>query len=640
MYSVTGSGKRPIYWLFDSGKQNGFKALIYLQRYTSDTIGNLRVDYLHRIQRIYESEIDRMQDMIDHSANAREAAAASKRKDKLVKQLKECREYDEKIGHLALSQIELDLDDDVKVNYRKLQTAYDGEFYEVLADSKNIMAKKINSFMNFAGGSNMAEDMLFLGESKNVEYKVTVPEESEKYMKTVVAFANGRGGRIVFGIDDKTLDIVGMDVDNIYKTMDAITNAISDSCEPAIRPDVAMQTFKDKTVIVVEILPGAERPYYIKSQGMVNGTYVRVSGTTRHVEDYMLKELILEGKNRHFDSEICQNMSITDNEIEALCKSMKETAIRNTWQDSEKAKIKDITKNVLISWDILKEKEGNVYSTNAFALLTGRMFQQPVIQCGVFKGTTRAHFVDRREFEGSIQEQMEAAYQYVLEKINMGMTIKGMYRQDVYELPTDSIRELIANAVAHRSYLEPGNIQVVLFDDRLEVTSPGMLLNNVTIAKMMEGYSKPRNPAIARAFAYMKIIEKWGTGIPRLFEECEEYGLPKPELIDFDGDFRVNMYRRVEGEFGVNGATTQTTQTTQTPQSNGTILSDDDKRILELVHNHPSMSQKEYANELGWSVDRVKYYLRKMKTQELIKRVGSSHNGYWEVLSEMNKWQN
>ena len=347
-------------------------------------------------------------------------------------------------------------------------------------------------------------------------------------MKTVVAFANGRGGKIVFGIDDKTLDIVGMDVDNIYKTMDAIANAISDTCEPAIRPEVALQTVKDKTVIVVEILPGAQRPYYIKSLGMVDGTYVRVAGTTRHVEGYMLKELILEGQNRYFDSEICQNITVSDSEIEELCRSMKETAMRNTWRDSEKSKIKDVTKNVLISW-------------------------------GVFKGTNRAHFVDRREFEGSIQAQMEAAYQYVLEKINMGMTITGMYRQDVYELPTDSIRELIANAVAHRSYLDPGNIQVALFDDRLEVTSPGMLLNNVTISKMIEGYSKPRNPAIARAFAYMKIIEKWGTGIPRLFEACEEYGLPKPELIDFDGDFRVNMYRKVESETGVNGATTQAT---------------------------------------------------------------------------------
>lgn len=134
--------KRPIYWLFDSGKQNGFKALVYLHRYNADTIGNLRVDYLHRMQRVYESEINRMQDMIDNSTNAREVAVSTKRKDKLQKQLKECREYDEKIGHLALSRIELDLDDGVKVNYRKVQTARDGKFYEVLADSKNIMGKQ------------------------------------------------------------------------------------------------------------------------------------------------------------------------------------------------------------------------------------------------------------------------------------------------------------------------------------------------------------------------------------------------------------------------------------------------------------------------------------------------------------------
>lgn len=141
-YSVTGSGKRPIYWLFDSGKQNGFKALIYLHRYNADTIGNVRVDYLYRMQRVYESEIGRMQDTIDNSKNSREVSLATKRKEKLQKQLKECREYDEKIGHLALARIELDLDDGVKVNYRKVQTAADGKFYEILADSKNIMVKE------------------------------------------------------------------------------------------------------------------------------------------------------------------------------------------------------------------------------------------------------------------------------------------------------------------------------------------------------------------------------------------------------------------------------------------------------------------------------------------------------------------
>ena len=125
--------KRPIYWLFDSGKENGFKALIYLHRYDPDTIGKLRIDYLHRMQRIYESEIARMQDMIENSKDAREVAAATKRKEKLVKQLKETKAYDEKIAHLALARIELDLDDGVVVNYEKVQTGTDGKKLEVLA---------------------------------------------------------------------------------------------------------------------------------------------------------------------------------------------------------------------------------------------------------------------------------------------------------------------------------------------------------------------------------------------------------------------------------------------------------------------------------------------------------------------------
>ncbi len=243
------------------------------------------------------------------------------------------------------------------------------------------------------------------------------------------------------------------------------------------------------------------------------------------------------------------------------------------------------------------------------------------------------------------------------------MQIKGIYRQDIYELPVDSVRELIANAVAHRSYLEPGNIQVAIFDDRLEVTSPGMLLNAVSIEKMREGYSKLRNPAIASAFAYMKIIEKWGTGIPRILRECIEYGLPEPQLIDFDGDFRVNMYRKqekassaettqtMENPTQSSAETTQTmenptqssaetTQTienptqslTETTQTIDFQFTEKDKEVLKVIQQNPELTQREMALELGWSVDRVKYYLNKMKKLQVIKRVGSSHKGHWEIL--------
>ena len=423
------------------------------------------------------------------------------------------------------------------------------------------------------------KNKLFSGESINIEYKVEMPKKSEKYMKTVVAFANGRGGRIVFGVDDKTLNIVGMNPDTIFQTMDSITNAISDSCEPKIYPDVTLQSIDDKTIIVVEIHPGPMRPYYIKNKGLVDGTYVRVAGTSRHAEGYMLKELILEGQNRYFDNEPCEYLEINEDDIKDLCDKMKKIAIENTWNDEEKAAIRDVTKNILITWGILKEDNGKIIPTNAYALLTGKMQIQPTIQCAVFKGKTRAYFVDRREFSGPIQDQVQLAFQYVLEKINMGMQIKGIYRQDVYELPINSVRELIANA-----------------------------------------------------FAYMKIIEKWGTGIPRILRECKEYGLKKPELIDFDGDFRVNMYRREEKT-----KTTQTTtQTTTQITTQTTIkLTKNDYEILQVIQNNPALSQKEIAMELGWTVDRVKYYLNKMKKQEAIRRIGSSHKGYWELLIKL-----
>lgn len=497
----------------------------------------------------------------------------------------------------------------------------------------------------------MAKKAVFSGESKNVEYKVAVLGNSEKYMKTVIAYANGQGGRIIFGIDDKTLKVVGMDTDTIFQTIDAITNAISDSCEPRILPDVTLQTVEDKTVIVVEITAGKMRPYYLKSKGIVDGAYIRVSGTTRPVADYMLKELILEGQNRYYDCEICEDLTVTQRDISQLCEEMKLTAMKNTMTQAERARVKEITPNVLLSWGGLAEKNGEIVPTNAYALLTGKARFQPVIQCAVFKGTDRAYFVDRREFGGSIQAQMEAAYQYVLEKINRSMRICGMYRQDIYELPVDSVREMIANSVAHRSYLDPGNIQIALYDDRLEVTSPGRLLNGVSVSKMMEGYSKPRNRAIAYAFAYMKIIEKWGSGIPRIIRECREYGLPDPDFIDLDGDFRVNMYRQTTNDIRINRdavqkpaqttqMSTQTTQIpTQTTRLNPLSFTEEDKAILTLVYNQPELTQRELAMELGWTVDRVKYYLNKMKKQQIIRRKGSSHNGRWEFLLEENAWK-
>lgn len=380
------------------------------------------------------------------------------------------------------------------------------------------------------------------GESKNVEYKVTLPDRSIKYTKTAVAFANGEGGCIVFGIEDQTLRVVGVSDDQVFTIMDAISNAIADSCEPLIIPDISMRDIDGKTVIVAEILPGAQRPYYIKSMGREQGTFVRAAGTTRQADAATIKELLFEGSNRSFDQTICRELTATEDDIAKLCDAMTAVAKSNAKHGAEA--VKPVTVQQLRSWNVLVERDGELRPTNAYAILAGINGPiRSVIQCGVFKGDTKAVFVDRREFEGTPWELIEQAYQYVLRNIHMGARFAGVYRQDVYEIPPDAIRELIVNAVVHRSYIDHSSIQIAIYDNRMEITSPGRLPMGQTLERIKEGYSKIRNEALAAAFAYMGLIEHWGSGIPRIIEEVREAGLREPEFLGGDTDLRINIYR-------------------------------------------------------------------------------------------------
>ena len=419
---------------------------------------------------------------------------------------------------------------------------------------KTIMIQlAIYCIANRKRGVMMTIEEILAGESKNVEFKENLPEKSIKYMKSVVAFANGTGGKIIFGIADKTREVVGFDKEDVFKKMDAIANAVSDSCEPAIIPDITLQTVGGKTVIVVEVSEGRQRPYYIKALGRDGGVYVRVSGTPRLVDEYMVKELLFEGSNRYYDQALCTGLNVTDEDIDVLCKAMKEQAVKNARTEEQKAAIKDVGRQQLRSWGILIERDGKDYPSNAFAILTGNGGLHVATQCGVFKGTTKAVFVDRREYTGPLWEQIDEAFQFVLRNIHLGATIVGIYRQDVYEIPPDAIRELIINAMVHRSYLDHGTIQVAVYDNRLEITSPGKLPMGQTMERMKEGYSKIRNEALAHAFAYMNLIEHWGSGIPRIIDKVKAAGLREPEFIGGEVDLRINIYRgQVDGTVDLN----------------------------------------------------------------------------------------
>ena len=494
----------------------------------------------------------------------------------------------------------------------------------------------------------MAEETIFSGESKNIEYKVSVPDKSEKYMKTIVAFANTQGGRLLIGIDDKTHEIVGVDSVNLFQIMDSIANAVSDSCEPQIIPDIEPQTVDGKNIIVVMVEAGKNRPYYLKSKGKEAGTYIRVAGTSRLAYCEKIKELEMEGARISWDELTCVGYNVTDEATEKLCKDIE--AFRKKAGMTEHS----VKKEQLINWKILKQSEGQLLATNAYVLLTSDYFSFSKTQCAVFRGRDRAIFLDKREFTGPIYTQIEEAVDFVLRNIRLGATIDGLVRRERYELPPEAIREMIINAHCHRNLLDESCIQVAIYDDRLEVTSPGGLYNGLTYAEVMSGHSKIRNKGIANVFGQMGLVEAWGSGIKRIFSAAEEYGLPQPKVKEFDNMFRVELFRGGDSMKRMTGTDDDILKNID--KSSGNIgepsenigepsenigelhqrkkkytLNDTQRKIIELLTENNKLSASKLAGEIGVASRNIEVNLKKLKEQGILLRCGSPKTGYWVI---------
>lgn len=239
----------------------------------------------------------------------------------------------------------------------------------------------------------------------------------------------------------------------------------------------------------------------------------------------------------------------------------------------------------------------------------------------VFKGTDRAIFVDQKFYDESLYKQIDDTYDFVLRMIRIGTVIDGVIRKDVYEFPIGTIREAISNAVCHRSYFQPFYVQVALYDDRLEITSPGILSRDVTLERMKNGFSKIRNRGIAYAFAYMHIIEGWGSGIPRMFMECKEYGLREPELLAEGGDFRINFYRKNPNDVA------SPYKNVKVP--NGAELSLQQQEVLNLLAQNGKITSAQMEELLHVKRRRARVVLSEMIKSGLIKKVDTTSNAYY-----------
>ena len=206
--------------------------------------------------------------------------------------------------------------------------------------------------------------------------------------------------------------------------------------------------------------------------------------------------------------------------------------------------------------------------------------------------------------------------------------VVGFDKEEVFKI-MDAIRELIVNAMVHRSYLDHGTIQVAVYDNRLEITSPGKLPMGQTMERMKEGYSKIRNEALAHAFAYMNLIEHWGSGIPRIIDKVKAAGLREPEFIGGEVDLRINVYRR---QVDANNAIINANGTKNGVNYGVEVLNKEKvqiEKLLQIIEKNPFATQAYYAEQIGVSKRTVSRMFVSLQEKGILIQNGTKRKSNW-----------
>ncbi len=366
------------------------------------------------------------------------------------------------------------------------------------------------------------------GESKRIEFKRELPK-GKQIAKTIVAFSNTSGGKLIIGIDDNR-NIVGIDGNKIFDLKDQIFTIIYDSCYPNIIPEVYTKNIKGKTILIIEVFRGNLLPYYLKKDGKNSGTYIRIGSSNRKASYENILELERQKRNISFDEEINYEIDFNSLDLSILYNKFKEIN-------------KELTISKLKNLKLIKEENNKIYPTNGLIIILG-LRENVVTNCGRFKGVTSDIFIDRKEYKNNLFEQIEYIENFIKNYLALNGVIVGMKRVDTYEIPIEAIREAVLNAIIHRDYINLGrNIKIGIYDDRLKITSPGGFPNNITKEDILYGISEIRNKVIARVFKELEYIEQWGTGIERINNLCLKHHLRHPYIME-RGDFVIlEIYR-------------------------------------------------------------------------------------------------
>lgn len=422
--------------------------------------------------------------------------------------------------------------------------------------------------------------LLKADEGKTLEFKQNL-SSPRNLLKTLVAFANTAGGKIIVGVEDKTRQPIGFE--NPLDEEERLCNLIADSISPRLVPNIEMTTVDGKTLLVIEVFLSNSRPHYLRADGPETGFYVRLGSTNRQADRELIAELRRTVEGVSFDEMPMPDLSIADLNIEVA---------QETFGDGRK-----LDEQNLLTLKLLARHQHQLVPTKGSILLFGkermRYFSDAWIQCGRFFGTTKLDIFDHTDIDVPLPQAVDEVMLFLKKHAYRGADLSEVRRRDVWSIPLRILREVIINALVHSDYSQRGGpIRVVFLDDRIEVESMGILLPGLTIEEMKQGASRIRNPVIARVFKELGLIEQWGTGVCRIFAEAQELGLKEPKIEEIGMRLRFTVYLAKPHQIQ-----TQTTEQVEA-QVEVQVEAQVELRILQACAETP-LSSAEIATTLG-----------------------------------------
>lgn len=357
-------------------------------------------------------------------------------------------------------------------------------------------------------------------ESKTLELKLQMPV-FHNLVKTCVAFANGVGGKIVIGVEDKNREVIGINDETRNRIYDEFPNSLYDATSPGLLAEIYEKRFDDVNVIIIEIPSSIKKPVFIKSEGTPKGVYLRAGSNTRRANDDYIQELMRENKRSHFDEEIIQD------EIEILAKKRIE-------QLYKKFNLERLIAEKIVSRSSISNQKYYPTVTGVLMFCESPHLYVPeaFIQCTRFSGTEGRKIIQTEEIQGPLEKQLDISVELVMSWIVRDYRMFKTTLKGKEIVPEIAIREGVANALIHKKYWIPGSIKIALYDNRLEIYSPGNFPGLLNLNDLGDGTTFLRNPSLARVARRFGIVEKLGTGIRLMLESCNKAGIRNPEFIE------------------------------------------------------------------------------------------------------------